>query len=83
MNRIVAQLSSRRPFSLMTMGFPMQQDAHEERLGRRAVSWRPILDEGTTEISGVEVRLHGAALNFHIDPDVDRAEAVGEVVRPT
>lgn len=82
MDRIVAQLSSRRPVSLMTLGFPMQQDAHEERLGRRAVTWGPILEEGATELSGLLVRLQGVALDFHIDADVGRVEAAGEIVRP-
>lgn len=82
MDRIVEQLSSRRPVSLMTLGHPMWQDAHEERLGRRAVSWGPIVGDGPGELRGLTVRLHGVALNFHIDMDEGRGDAANEVVRP-
>lgn len=82
MERIVAELSSPNPCSIMTLSLPLTQDAHEEQIGRRAVSIGPIVDDETGELSGLLVRMHGIALVFNIDlPDEDALPET-EIIRP-
>ena len=82
MERIVAELSSPNPCSIMTLSLPLTQDAHEEQIGRRAVSIGPIVDDETGKLSGLLVRMHGIALVFNIDlPDEDALPET-EIARP-
>jgi hypothetical protein len=64
MARIVAALSAALPRSSMTLGVPLAQDAHEDRLGRRAISIGPIIDDAARRLTGLLIRLHGIALHF-------------------
>lgn len=82
MARIVAELSADRPRSLMTLGLPLAQDAHEERVGRRAVSIGPIIDDEAGQLTGLLVRLHGIALYFHIDLHVTGRDDGIQILRP-
>lgn len=82
MDRIVAELSSPNPQSLMTLSLPLTQQAHEERVGRRAVSIGPMIDDEGSNLSGLFVRMHGVALIFHIDlPDGSKLPN-DEIARP-
>jgi hypothetical protein len=82
MARIVAALSAARPRSVMTLGVPLAQDAHEERLGRRAVSVGPIIDDVACRLTGLLIRLHGIALHFHIDFDSAGIDDPATIYRP-
>jgi len=82
MDRIVTELSAQNPRSIMTLSVPLTQDAHEERVGRRAVSIGPIVHEESRRLSGLLVRMHGIALVFNIDlPDEDTLSEE-EIARP-
>lgn len=82
MERIVSELSSPNPCSIMTLSLPLTQEAHEEQIGRRAVSIGPIVDDEAGELSGLLVRMHGIALVFNIDlPDEDALPET-EIARP-
>jgi hypothetical protein len=82
MGRIVEELSSPNPRSLMTLSIPTTQDAHEERLGRRAVSIGPIIDGESGQLSGLLVRMHGLALVFNIDLPAEGTLPENEVAQP-
>lgn len=82
MERIVTELSSPNPSSIMTLSLPLTQDAHEEQIGRRAVSIGPIVDSETEELSGLLVRMHGIALVFNIDLSDEDALPETEIARP-
>ncbi|MBB3562061.1 hypothetical protein FHX06_003392 [Rhizobium sp. BK512] len=82
MDRIVSVLSSQRPRSLMTLSLPLTQDAHEERVGRRAISIGPIVDDESRQLSGLLVRMHGIALVFNIDLPTEQALPEAEIARP-
>lgn len=82
MDRIVTELSSYSPRSFMTLSLPITLDAHEERVGRRAVSIGPIVEEESRRLSGLLVRMHGIALVFNIDRSAEEALPVAEITRP-
>lgn len=82
MDRIVTELSSQNPRSIMTLSLSLTRDAHEERLGRRAVSIGPIVDDDNQRLSGLLVRMHGIALVFNIDLHAEDALPEAEIARP-
>lgn len=82
MDKIVSQLSSSDPQSIMTLSLPLVQAAHEERVGRRAVSIGPMIDDDDGRLSGLFVRMHGVALIFHIDLSDDAELPADEITRP-
>ncbi|WP_444598758.1 hypothetical protein [Blastomonas fulva] len=82
MDRIVAELSSPNTRSVMTLSLPITQDAHEEQLGRRAVSIGPIVDHEKRELSGLLIRMHGIALVFNLDLQDEDALPSTELARP-
>lgn len=82
MGQIVVELSSPNPRSLMKLSLPITQDAHEERVGRRAVSIGPIVDDENGQLSALLVRMHGIALVFNIDLPAEDSLPENEVARP-
>lgn len=82
MDRIVTELSSQSPRSFMTLSLPLTEDAHEDLVGRRAVSIGPIVDEESRRLSGLLVRMHGIALVFNIDLPAEEALPEAEIARP-
>jgi hypothetical protein len=80
MERIVAELASPAPRSLMTLSVPILPDAHEERVGRRAVSWGPVIQDD--RLIGMLVRMHGIAMVFTFDLEDGEELPDKEILRP-
>ena len=64
------------------MTVPLGLNDHEERLGRRAISIGPIIDDEAHRFLGLMIRLHGFSFYFFME-SADREEpANDEITRP-
>ena len=80
MERIVAELASPAPRSLMALSVPIIPDAHEERVGRRAVSIGPVIEDD--RLIGLLMRMHGIAMVFTLDLEDGEELPDKEILRP-
>ena len=72
--------ASPAPRSLMALSVPIIPDAHEERVGRRAVSIGPVIEDD--RLIGLLVRMHGIAMVFTLDLEDGEELPDKEILRP-
>lgn len=68
LSSLAAALLSPSPQTMVSAEIPADPDAHEEKIGRAAVSTLFEVDDDTNKMTAWIIRMHGLAFKFHLQP---------------